>query len=45
MDKIQLSVRVTKEEMRDLIRYANKTGRTKTDVVREFLRSLKHKKD
>ena len=45
MEKIQLSVRVTKDEMKALIRYAKKHGRTKTDVVREFLRSLKERKE
>ncbi|MBL1211628.1 ribbon-helix-helix protein, CopG family [Geminocystis sp. GBBB08] len=41
MAKIQLSVRVEESEMKLLIKYAKKTGRTKTDIVREFIRSLK----
>ena len=41
MGKIQLSARIEDSEMKLLIRYAKKTGRTKTDVIREFIRSLK----
>lgn len=41
MAKVQLSVRVEEYEMRLLIKYSKKLGRTKTDVVREFIRSLK----
>jgi predicted DNA-binding protein len=41
MAKIQLSVRVEESEMKLLICYAKKTGRTKTDVVREFIRTFK----
>lgn len=42
MAKIQLSVRIEESEMKLLIKYAKNTGRTKTDVVREFIRSLKN---
>ncbi|PHV63239.1 ribbon-helix-helix protein, CopG family [Cyanobacterium aponinum] len=42
MAKVQLSVRVEEYEMKLLIKYAKKTGRTKTDVVREFIRSLEN---
>ncbi|KAM3097531.1 ribbon-helix-helix protein, CopG family [Phormidesmis sp. 146-12] len=40
MTEKQLHVRVSEEEMKKLERYAKKSKRTKTDVVREFLRSL-----
>ncbi|MEH1911348.1 MAG: ribbon-helix-helix protein, CopG family [Nostoc sp.] len=36
----QLHVRVSQEEMKALERYAKKSKRTKTDIIREFLRSL-----
>ncbi|PSB17625.1 ribbon-helix-helix protein, CopG family [Phormidesmis priestleyi ULC007] len=36
----QLHVRVPEQEMKTLERYAKKTRRTKTDIVREFLRLL-----
>ncbi|QDZ40877.1 ribbon-helix-helix protein, CopG family [Euhalothece natronophila Z-M001] len=41
MGKIQLSARIEESEMRILEEYAQKTGRTKTDILREFIRSLK----
>ena len=41
MGKIQLSARLEQSEMDLLIKYAKKTGRTKTDILREFIRSLK----
>jgi predicted DNA-binding protein len=41
MGKIQLSARIKESEMKILEKYAQKTGRTKTDIVREFIRSLK----
>ncbi|KAM3100072.1 ribbon-helix-helix protein, CopG family [Phormidesmis sp. 146-35] len=40
MTEKQLHVRVSEEETKKLERYAKKSKRTKTDVVREFLRSL-----
>ncbi len=42
MGKVQLSARIEDSEMKLLIKYAKKTGRTKTDVIREFIRSLKN---
>jgi len=41
MAKIQLSARIEELEMKILEKYALKTGRTKTDILREFIRSLK----
>jgi len=40
----QLHVRVSQEEMTALKRYALKTKRTKTDIIREFLRSIMEEK-
>lgn len=40
MAKTHLSIRIEDSEMKLLIKYAKKTGRTKTDVIREFIRSL-----
>jgi predicted DNA-binding protein len=42
MAKVQLSVRVEELEMKLLIKYSKKKGRTKTDVIREFIRSLEN---
>jgi len=42
MAKIQLSIRIEDSEMKLLNQYSKKTGRTKTDVIREFIRSLKN---
>jgi len=44
MAEKQLHVRVSQEEMKDLERYALKAKRTKTDIIREFLRSLMKQK-
>jgi DNA phosphorothioation-dependent restriction protein DptG len=41
MSKIQLNLRLEESEMKLLAKYAKKTGRTKTDIIREFIRSLK----
>jgi predicted DNA-binding protein len=41
MSKVQLSARIEESEMKLLVKYAKKTGRTKTDIIREFIRSLK----
>ncbi|AFZ42893.1 hypothetical protein PCC7418_0670 [Halothece sp. PCC 7418] len=41
MAKTQLNLRIEESEMRILERYAKKTGRTKTDILREFIRCLK----
>lgn len=38
--KKDLSIRITPEEMIHLERYCQYTGRTKTEIVRELLRSL-----
>ena len=45
MNEKQLNVRLPAHEMKILERYAKKTARTKTDVIREFIRSLKELKD
>lgn len=42
-DKKHLNARVSKEEYDLLEAYAGQSGRSKTDVLREFLRSLKRK--
>ncbi len=41
MAKTQLNLRIEDLEMKILEKYAKKTGRTKTDILREFIRSLK----
>ena len=43
MNEKTLNVRLSEGEFRTLARYAGATGRTKTDVVREFIRSLARK--
>ncbi len=45
MNEIRLSVRVSEPEMENLERLALKTKRTKTDLVREWLRTLENIKD
>jgi len=45
MPKVQLNLRIEESEMLLLIKYSEKTGRTKTDILREMIRSLKTKKD
>ena len=37
-----INVRVTHEEDKLLARYAAATGRTRTEIIREFIRALKH---
>ena len=44
MTEKQLHVRVSEEEMKARIGYAKKTKRTKTDILRKFIRSLQNKK-
>jgi predicted DNA-binding protein len=36
----QVCIRIPEHELRILDRYARKTKRTKTDILREFIRSL-----
>ena len=36
----QLNIRVPAHELKILDRYADRTKRTKTDILREFIRSL-----
>jgi uncharacterized protein (DUF1778 family) len=38
-----INVRVTEAEDRILSAYAEKTGRSRTDILREFIRKLKGK--
>ena len=38
----QLNIRLPAQELKILNRYASKTQRTKTDILREFIRSLKN---
>jgi predicted DNA-binding protein len=42
MNEKQLNLRLPESEMEMLNRYAKKVGRTKTDIVRELIRSLKN---
>jgi predicted DNA-binding protein len=39
----QLNVKIPEQELKILEAYAAKTERTKTDIIREFIRSLQHK--
>lgn len=39
----QINIRVPAHELRILNRYAIQTKRTKTDILREFIRSLNQK--
>ncbi|WP_414586352.1 ribbon-helix-helix protein, CopG family [Scytonema sp. PCC 10023] len=41
MEEVRLNVRLPKNEMETLEKYAKETKRTKTDLVREWIRSLK----
>jgi hypothetical protein len=43
MSKKMLTIRAPDNELEILARYARRHGRTQTDVVREFLRSLDQK--
>lgn len=40
MEKKLINARITKSEFAILAAYAKKEGRTKTDVIRELIRSL-----
>ncbi|ABW27160.1 MULTISPECIES: ribbon-helix-helix protein, CopG family [Acaryochloris] len=40
MAQNQLCIRIPEHELKILDRYAKKTQRTKTDIIREFIRSL-----
>jgi predicted DNA-binding protein len=40
MAKVNLNVRVEQSEMEILEMYAQQTGRTKTDIIREYIRTL-----
>jgi uncharacterized protein (DUF1778 family) len=44
VEKILINVRVTHEENEILKRAAAKSGRTKTEILRELIRSLERKK-
>jgi Ribbon-helix-helix protein, copG family len=39
----QLNVKIPEQELRILEAFAEKTERTKTDIIREFIRSLQNK--
>ena len=39
----QLNVKIPEQELRILEAFAEKTERTKTDIIREFVRSLQNK--
>jgi hypothetical protein len=39
----QLNVKIPEQELRILEAFAEKTERTKTDIIREFIRSLQSK--
>ena len=39
----QLNVKIPEQELRILEAFAEKTERTKTDIIREFIRSLQDK--
>ena len=43
MNEKMLSIRASERELEILARYAAHTRRTKSDIVREFLRSLEQK--
>ncbi|MCC5631313.1 ribbon-helix-helix domain-containing protein [Nostoc sphaeroides] len=40
MAKVNLNIRVEQSEMEILESYAQQTGRTKTDIIREYIRNL-----
>ncbi|NCJ06825.1 ribbon-helix-helix protein, CopG family [Synechococcales cyanobacterium C] len=40
MTSTQLCIRIPEHELKILDRYAKQTKRTKTDIIREFIRSL-----
>ncbi len=39
----QLNIKIPEREMQILIDYAQRTERTKTDIIREFIRTLERK--
>jgi predicted DNA-binding protein len=39
--KVMLNIRIPRSEMEMLEEYCNQASRTKTEVLREFIRSLK----
>jgi predicted DNA-binding protein len=39
----QLNVKIPEQELKILEAFAEKTERTKTDIIREFIRSLQNK--
>ena len=41
----QICIRIPSHELKILDRYAKKTMRTKSDIIREFIRSLQEKED
>ena len=41
----QICIRIPSHELEILDRYAKKTMRTKSDIIREFIRSLQEKED
>lgn len=43
MDKIAITVRISEDELEILKQFCHKEGRTQTDVIRAYLRSLKRK--
>jgi predicted DNA-binding protein len=43
MAKVHLSLRLEESELEILRTYVKQTGRTQSDVLREFVRSLKDK--
>jgi Ribbon-helix-helix protein, copG family len=45
MSKKMLTIRAPESELEMLAEYARRHGRTKTEIVREFLRSLKRKSE
>lgn len=42
--KVMLNVRIPKSEMEVLEAFCDRAGRTKTDVIREFIRKLEDSK-
>ncbi|WP_414581250.1 ribbon-helix-helix protein, CopG family [Scytonema sp. PCC 10023] len=43
MDAYVLNVRIPQNERKILEEYCNRTNRSKTDVIREFIRSLQER--
>lgn len=43
MSKVQVNLRIEESEMILLTEYAKLTGRTRTDILREMIRSLKNR--